>query len=148
MLFVLTAGLAYALFRSGDYEERKRLQNQRRVLVPGPRGNIYDRDGHLLVGNRSRFCRHPLPRPTPPGFRTEYIQIVRRYRESEAAGDITRSDPPVARPAGADCAAFRSCNVTLTRSTDCWDAMTRSPCATSTAIFSSNLLLPYILLDD
>ena len=92
MLFVLTAGLAYRqLLHSGDYEERKRLQNQRRVLVPGPRGNIYDRDSHLLVGNRSRFAVTLYLDQLRREFRTEYIKIVRGYRESEAAGDITRT---------------------------------------------------------
>ena len=32
-----------------------RLQNQRRVVVPGPRGRILDRDGNVLVDNRARF---------------------------------------------------------------------------------------------
>ena len=81
MLLVLAAGLAYRqLFRSGDYGERERLQNQRRVLVPGPRGNIYDRDNHLLVGNRSRFAVTLYLDQLRREFRTEYIQIVRRYR--------------------------------------------------------------------
>ena len=85
MVLVLGAGLAYRqLFRSGDYGERERLQNQRRVLVPGPRGNIYDREGRLLVGNRSRFAVTLYLDELRGAFRTEYIEIVRRYRASEA----------------------------------------------------------------
>lgn len=53
---VLVGGMAYRqLLKSGLYTERERIQNQRRVIVPGPRGNIYDREGKLLVGNRARF---------------------------------------------------------------------------------------------
>ena len=92
---VLTAGLAYRqLFRSGDYGERERLQNQRRVLVPGPRGNIYDRHDRLLVGNRSRFAVTLYLDELRRQFRTEYIEVVRRYRESEEEGAITRGERP------------------------------------------------------
>ncbi len=56
MVVVLTGGLVYRqLLTSGKYAERERLQNLRRVIAPGPRGNIYDREGRLLVGNRPRF---------------------------------------------------------------------------------------------
>ena len=56
LLLTLAGGLAYQqLFNSTLNDSRERLQNQRRVLVPGPRGNIYDRHGQLLVGNRPRF---------------------------------------------------------------------------------------------
>ena len=95
MLLVLAGGLAYRqIIRYGDYGERERLQNQRRVLVPGPRGNIYDRENRLLVGNRSRFAVTLYLDGLRREFRREYIEVVRRYRASEAAGDITRSDRP------------------------------------------------------
>ena len=56
MVAVLAGGLVYRqLLTSGKYAERERLQNLRRVIAPGPRGNIYDREGRLLVGNRPRF---------------------------------------------------------------------------------------------
>jgi penicillin-binding protein 2 len=93
----LTSGLAYRqLFRSGAYGERERLQNQRRVLVPGPRGNIYDRNGRLLVGNRSRFGVTLYLGELRDEFRTEYIEVVRHYRASVEAGDITRGERPTA----------------------------------------------------
>ncbi|MEZ5275847.1 MAG: penicillin-binding protein 2 [Opitutaceae bacterium] len=86
MLVVLTVGLGYRqLIRSASYSERERLQNQRRVLVPGPRGNIYDREGTLLVGNRPRFAAviflsDPEIRMA---FRSEYIRLVRDLRDRE-----------------------------------------------------------------
>jgi penicillin-binding protein 2 len=95
LVLVLAGGLAYRqLFRSGTYGERERLQNQRRVVVPGPRGNIYDRHNRLLVGNRSRFAVTLYLDELRREFRTEYIEIVRHYRESEQEGDISRGERP------------------------------------------------------
>ncbi|PAW67922.1 MAG: peptidoglycan glycosyltransferase [Opitutia bacterium Tous-C1TDCM] len=57
LLGTLGAGLAYRqLANVGKYADAERQQNQRRVLFPGPRGNIYDRHGQLLVGNNHRFA--------------------------------------------------------------------------------------------
>ena len=56
MLLTLTIGLGYQqLSKVGEYNSAERQQNQRRVVVPGPRGNIYDRNNKLLVGNTHRF---------------------------------------------------------------------------------------------
>ncbi len=57
LLLTLVAGLAYQqLFNAERHRDSERMQNQRRILVPGPRGNIYDRENRLLVGNRPRFA--------------------------------------------------------------------------------------------
>lgn len=57
LLLTLVAGLAYRqLTKTGEHASAERQQNQRRVLFPGPRGNIYDRNGKLLVGNNHRFA--------------------------------------------------------------------------------------------
>ena len=56
LLLTLVGGLAYQqLIKNGIHSEAERMQNQRRVIVPGPRGYIYDRDGRVLVGNRPVF---------------------------------------------------------------------------------------------
>lgn len=56
MLIILVVGLGYQqLLKTNDYRKDERYQNQRRIVVPGPRGNIYDRNGNMLVGNRPRF---------------------------------------------------------------------------------------------
>jgi penicillin-binding protein 2 len=148
MLLVLAAGLAYRqLFRSGDYGERERLQNQRRVLVPGPRGNIYDRDNHLLVGNRSRFAVTLYLDQLRREFRTEYIQIVRRYRESEAAGDITRSD----RPSPGQLEQIARAQVVQRYLDQINRLLGRNDQVALRDLlrhFQQQLLLPYILLDD
>ncbi|MEO7414664.1 MAG: penicillin-binding transpeptidase domain-containing protein [Opitutaceae bacterium] len=57
LLLLLAGGLSYQqLFKAEAHNNRERRQNQRRVLVPGPRGEILDREGRVLVGNRSRFA--------------------------------------------------------------------------------------------
>src|SRR5690242_21528913 len=85
LVVVLTSGLAYRqLFNSGIYAERERLQNLRRVVSPGPRGNIYDREGKLLVGNRPRFSVVLDLAELRGEFRAEYRQISRNYANSPA----------------------------------------------------------------
>jgi len=57
LLLTLAGGLGYQqLTKSDEYADAERQQNQRRVLFPGPRGNIYDRHGKVLVENRHRFA--------------------------------------------------------------------------------------------
>jgi len=148
MVLVLAAGLAYRqLFRSGAYSERERLQNQRRVLVPGPRGNIYDRHGRLLVGNRSRFAVTLYLDELRREFRTEYIEIVRRYRESEAEGDIAQSD----RPSPGQLEQIARAQVVQRYLDQINRLLGRNEKVDLRELnrhFQQQLLLPYILLDD
>ncbi len=84
-LLFLAGGLAYQqLFKSNQFRESERLQTQRRVLIPGPRGNIYDRYGRLLVGNRPRWAVVLYLDELQPDFRRESIRIRNNYR---ATGD-------------------------------------------------------------
>jgi len=56
MIATLVSGLAYKqLIESGLYAERELKQNHRRILRPGPRGNIYDREGRVLVTNKPKY---------------------------------------------------------------------------------------------
>lgn len=83
MLLTLIGGLAYQqLIKTDVYQERERVQNQRRVLVPGPRGNIYDRENRLLVGNRPRFAVVLYLDELRLEFRREYIRVRKNYRET------------------------------------------------------------------
>ena len=43
--------------------------------MPGPRGNIYDREGRLLVGNRPRFAVVLYLDELREEFRREFIRI-------------------------------------------------------------------------
>jgi penicillin-binding protein 2 len=84
LLLILVGGLAYQqIIKSDLHNERERTQNQRRILVPGPRGNIYDRNGQLLVGNRPRFAVIINLAELRLKFRTEYIRIRKNYRDPE-----------------------------------------------------------------
>ncbi|HZP61069.1 MAG TPA: penicillin-binding transpeptidase domain-containing protein [Opitutaceae bacterium] len=82
LLCLLAGGLAWQqLLRADVYHERERQQNERRILVPGPRGNIYDREGRLLVGNRPRFAAVLYLDELRREFRREYIRVRKNYRE-------------------------------------------------------------------
>ena len=81
-LGVLTLGLAYRqLYLYSEYAEREERQSLRRIIVPGPRGNIYDRDGRLLVGNRPRYSAAVFLNELRPEFREEFKNLRRAYEE-------------------------------------------------------------------
>lgn len=83
MLIILGTGLAYQqLGRAALHREREIVQTQRRVIVPGPRGNIFDREGRLLVGNRPRFAVTLNVDELRSEFRLEYLRIRRNYRDT------------------------------------------------------------------
>jgi penicillin-binding protein 2 len=85
LLLILACGLAYQeLFRTDVYHERERQQTERRILVPGPRGDILDRYGRLLVGNRPRLAIVLYLDELQPEFHRESIRIRGNYR---ATGD-------------------------------------------------------------
>ena len=65
VLALLTVGSIWALAarlhtiqvrESGSYESSQKKQSVRRVLLPAPRGRIFDRDGNLLADNRPSYC--------------------------------------------------------------------------------------------
>src|SRR4051812_14780594 len=86
LVLVLGSGVAYRqLIRSGLYNERERLQNQRRIIVPGPRGNILDRNGEVLVGNRPRFSVVLNLADLRGELRSEYLRISRNYKTYDKA---------------------------------------------------------------
>ena len=43
------------IIESEDFEDQERKQGQRRILHPGARGDVFDRDGKLLIGNKAQF---------------------------------------------------------------------------------------------
>ncbi|MGH7996878.1 MAG: peptidoglycan D,D-transpeptidase FtsI family protein [Opitutaceae bacterium] len=91
-LAVLAAGAAYRqLVQNGAFGESERLQQERRVLYPGPRGRIFDRDGRLLVGNASRFSVVLYLDELQPEFQREAARVRVNFRKS-GEGDITWGD--------------------------------------------------------
>jgi penicillin-binding protein 2 len=97
---VLLAGLGWRqLVASRKYEEIEKRQTERRILMPGPRGNIYDRKGNLLVGNRAHYSAVVYLDDLRGEFRKEYSAIIRAERAKlreiyEAAPKEERSDKP------------------------------------------------------
>ena len=80
VLFVLSIGLTYRqLFRFSEYAEKGDHQSLRRIIIPGPRGNIYDREGRLLVGNRPRYSAVVFLNELRPEFRQEWQKLRIHY---------------------------------------------------------------------
>lgn len=142
MVVVLVSGLAYQqMFKSGLYAERERLQNLRRIISPGPRGNIYDREGRVLVGNRARFSVTLDLAELRAEFRTEYRTISRNYA----------SLPPGERPSSDQMARIARASVAQRYLDQVNSILGRDEKVHSSRLnnhFNHSLLLPYVLLDD
>jgi penicillin-binding protein 2 len=142
LVLVLGCGLAYRqLFNSGKYADRERVQSLRRVVAPGPRGNIYDREGHLLVGNRPRFSVVLDLAELRGEFRSEYKTIYRNYAEL-----------PVKERPNADQMERIARATVAQRQLDKVNAILgRNEKVRSAELnrhVNQTLLLPYVLLDD
>ncbi|MBP6508766.1 MAG: peptidoglycan glycosyltransferase [Opitutaceae bacterium] len=142
LLAVLAAGLAYQqLFKADLHHERERMQSQRRILVPGPRGNIYDRDGRLLVGNRPRFAVVLYLDELRSQFRREFLLIRKNYR---AAGDRDL-------PSSSQLEALARTSVVQRYLDQVNDILRRNERVDGKDLrrhFARQLLLPYTLIDD
>jgi len=142
VVVLLAGGLAYRqLVHRVLYSERERLQNQRRIIVPGPRGNILDREGRVLVGNRPRFSVVLNLAELRPELRAEVRKIARNY------SDYDKPDRPnydqmerIARVTVAQ-RYLDQINGILARAEQ---VKTRD----LERHFSQTLLLPFVLLDD
>lgn len=75
---VLGGGLFYRqVLLSSTYKRQEDSQSLRRIVQPGPRGNIYDRKGRLLVGNQARFSLVLYLSDLKESFRKAYIQLAK-----------------------------------------------------------------------
>jgi len=142
ILGVLTTGLGYRqLLRSGLYTERERLQNLRRVVSPGPRGNIYDREGRILVGNRPRFSVMLDLAELRGEFRAAYKEISRNYAGLSAAEKPNPGELGQIARASVAQRYLDQVNGILHRSEQIQPADLNRH-------VNQTLLLPYILIDD
>ncbi len=92
LLLTLLGGLAWQQLRKSDeYADAERQQNQRRVIFPGPRGNIYDRNGQVLVENRHRFSVLLHLDELKGELQREALRIYRNYRDAGPKKDIPTS---------------------------------------------------------
>jgi penicillin-binding protein 2 len=142
LLLTLAAGLAYQqLTKVGDYATAERQQNQRRILFPGPRGNIYDRHGRVLVENKHRFAVLLHLDELKSELNRERIRIRNNYR---ATGDRDVPDYGQLQQIARVTVVQRyldEVNRILGRDDRVDAARVRSH-------FARQLLLPYTLVDD
>ncbi len=86
---VLLGGMAWQQLIAGRaYREMEKRQTLRQVLLPGPRGEILDRHGRLLVGNRPLFSAVLYLDDVRADFRQEYSRLLRETRETLADDEI------------------------------------------------------------
>jgi penicillin-binding protein 2 len=89
LVLVLTAGVGYQqLFQSWKNSEEERRQSQRRIIIPGPRGTIFDREGRPLVQNQARFSVVLNLAELRAEFAAEFSKVVKNYRA------LPKSDRP------------------------------------------------------
>ena len=147
LLLILVSGLAYQqLIKTDIHTEREKQQNERRVIVPGPRGNIYDRDGRLLVGNRPVFSVVLYVDELRAELRNEQIRIRNNYRAVDDK-DVPswRDSEQIARVAVTQSYLDKVIKI-LGRDPNSPEA--RVDPAKVKRHFQSTLLLPFTLLDD
>lgn len=92
MFIALFAALAYRqLFLYDHYSKVGRQQSQRRIVKPGARGDIYDRKGRLIVGNRPVFSAVVYSTDVNPELIRERSRLWRAYRErgEKPSGSLT-----------------------------------------------------------
>lgn len=94
---ILLVGLGWRqLVASRKYEDIERRQTERRVMKPGPRGDIYDRKGNLLVGSRAHYSAVVYLDDLRSEFRHEYAEIIREERAR--LREAYEATPPAERP--------------------------------------------------
>lgn len=142
MIIVLFCGLTYRQVLSNTlFVESERIQNQRRILIPGPRGEIYDREGRVLVANRPRFSAVLFfsDEQLRQEFRQEYLRVVRDIRNEAIP------EPPEGRETKARANVLQryldQCGVILGRFEEIDTRKLRDH-------FHQQPLIPFKLLDD
>lgn len=142
LVATLIGGMAYRqLLRSGLYSDRERVQNQRRIIVPGPRGTIYDREGRPLVENRARFSVVLNLAELRGELRAEFGRTLRAYREL----------PKEERPTGEQLERIARTAVAqryLDRVNAILGRQEKVRARDLERHFAQTLLLPFVLLDD
>ncbi|CAI8284258.1 MAG: Peptidoglycan D,D-transpeptidase MrdA [Opitutia bacterium UBA7350] len=97
LIAILAIGLAWRQLIDRDaFEVIEKRQTERRILKPGPRGDIYDRRGRLLVGNRPHYSAVVYLDDLRPEFRSQYSKELKKARAEIEATYLTAS--PEARP--------------------------------------------------
>jgi penicillin-binding protein 2 len=159
MLLVLAVDLGYQqVFKTNAYYEVERTQNQRRIILPGPRGAIVDREGRVLAGNHSRWAVVLDLGQLRSEFRREYVQIVKNFRdagtlETPAAKSRKKSRAPASKEDISERQMARIARATVVqRYLDQVNAILGSQLQVESDSlekqFREERLLPFMLVDD
>ena len=81
MLFLAIGLFNRQIIEQSHYRKKEEEQNQRRIITPAARGNIYDRKGRLLAGNRPLFNAVLHIPEILPEIHEHYLRKYREYRE-------------------------------------------------------------------
>ncbi len=152
----LIAGLAWhQIIGMKAYKEIEKRQTERRILKPGPRGDIYDRNGNLLVGNRPHYSAVVYLDDLRKEFRKEFVAV--RNRADDRLAEEFEQTPIEERPDSVpianrnDCAWTARMNV-IQRYVDQINRITgrNDTIAQSKVVrhFNEQLLLPLPLVED
>ena len=88
LITCLLASLGYhQLIESQHYLKKEEQQSHRRILAPGARGDVYDREGRLLIGNLPQFAAVLYLDDLKREFQSTYYLMVRRARKVKAGID-------------------------------------------------------------
>ncbi|GAB5560281.1 MAG: penicillin-binding protein 2 [Synoicihabitans sp.] len=129
------------IWRSDLAEIKATKQSQNRILVPGPRGDILDRNGQLLVGNRARFAVVLYLEELRTEIYREYIAIRKAYREED---DVNVPTSIQMR----DIARFTVVERYLDRVDRALDRDTELKSRSLSRHFNAQRMLPFTLIDD
>ena len=89
LVLVLAGGLVFQqIFNNQKYTSSGERQSQRRIVIPGQRGEIYDRNGRVLATNQPRFSAVLYIDELRRELADEMTAISRNYRKA-GAGTLT-----------------------------------------------------------
>lgn len=82
MFLILLGSLAYRqLFSYDTFMQKSDMQILRRIIKPGARGDILDREGNVLVSNRPRFSVVVYFNEIRLEFRRKFIELKKEAKE-------------------------------------------------------------------
>lgn len=81
--FLLYGLIKNQIINYSYYKEKEAYQNQRRVVIPAPRGNIYDRNGKVLVENQPIFSIQIDFNDIRADIRREYQSLLQKNRQEK-----------------------------------------------------------------
>ena len=143
LVLVLAGGLVFQqIFNNQKYTSSGERQSQRRIVIPGQRGEIYDRNGRVLATNQPRFSAVLYIDELRRELADEMTAISRNYRKA-GAGTLTYDQRlRIARTTVVQRYVDR-----LNRLLERPEPVTLDPKAL-TDQFGSDLLIPFTLVDE